>query len=75
MTQTIESKNKFEVPNRHPNGGGEWAVIYTIDQIGTKGRNRLDDKYWRVIKCQPSDLMKGDHIIYYLNQYIFFFTF
>lgn len=38
MTQTIESKNKFEVPNRHPNGGGEWAVIYTIDQIGTKGR-------------------------------------
>lgn len=38
MTQTIESKNKFEVPNRHTNGGGEWAVIYTIDQTGIKGR-------------------------------------
>lgn len=40
VTQTIESKNKFEVPNRHPNGGGEWAVIQTIDQIGIKRRIR-----------------------------------
>lgn len=43
------SKNKFEVPGRHPNGDGEYAVICTIDQSGIKVRRRSGDKYWRVI--------------------------